>query len=63
MFLKRFKKIRFILKDWPNDPFIKGSYHNIAPGQEDALATLQEYNGETVKTLFAPIDNTLFFAG
>lgn len=48
---------------WPNDPYIKGSYHYIAPGQEETLSTLHEHNGEIVKTLFAPIDSTLFFAG
>lgn len=48
---------------WPNDPYIKGPYHYIAPGQEEALTTLHEYNGEMVKNLFAPIDNKIFFAG
>ncbi len=48
---------------WPNDPFIGGSYHIIAPGQEELLTTLEEYNGETVKSLFAPINDQLFFAG
>jgi monoamine oxidase len=48
---------------WPNDPYIKGSYHNIAPGQEEVLTALQELDREMVKTLFAPIDGKLFFAG
>lgn len=47
---------------WPNDPYIKGSYSNIAPGQE-YLLEMHEESGETVKTLFAPIDQTLYFAG
>ncbi len=48
---------------WPNDPYIKGSYHYIGPEQEEALTRLHEHNGETVKTLFAPINNKIFFAG
>lgn len=48
---------------WPNDPYAKGSYSYIAPGQEVLLAATHSENGEKVRTLFAPIDNTLFFAG
>lgn len=48
---------------WPNDPYAGGSYSYIAPGQESLLTTLGEHEGETIKTLFAPIDNRLYFAG
>jgi monoamine oxidase len=48
---------------WPNDPFAKGSYSYVAAGQEAVLTATQEVEGETVKSLFAPIDQTLFFAG
>ncbi len=48
---------------WPNDPFAKGSYSYVAAGQEALLTAAQEEEGETVKSLFAPIDQTLFFAG
>lgn len=48
---------------WSNDPFVKGSYSYVAAGQEDLLTATQEVEGETVKSLFAPIDQTLFFAG
>lgn len=48
---------------WSNDPFVKGSYSYIAAGQEELLTTIQEEQGERVRTLFAPIDNRLFFAG
>lgn len=48
---------------WPNDPYVKGSYSYIAPGQETLMTATQEVDGETVKTLFAPIDQKLFFAG
>jgi len=48
---------------WPNDPYAKGSYSYISPGQEILLTTMSEEKGETVKTLFAPIDQKLYFAG
>jgi len=48
---------------WPNDPFAKGSYSCIGAGQEEAFTSTLEIAGERVKTLFAPIDNRLFFAG
>ena len=48
---------------WPNDPFAQGSYSCIGAGQEELFTSLDDVEGETVKTLFAPIDNTLFFAG
>ncbi len=48
---------------WPNDPFAQGTYSYIAPGQETLLTALQKYNNVTVKALFAPIDQQLYFAG
>jgi monoamine oxidase len=48
---------------WPNDPYIKGTYSYIAPGQEMLLAATHHDNEEIVKTLFAPIDRSLYFAG
>ncbi len=48
---------------WPNDPYIKGSYHYIAPGQEEVLTAQHKDAHETVMTLFAPVDDTLYFAG
>lgn len=48
---------------WPNDPYAKGSYSCIAPGQETVFTALKEERGEVVKTLFAPIDQKLYFAG
>lgn len=47
---------------WPNDPYVKGSYSYIAAGQEAVLTELSEVEGESVKTLFAPIGQ-LYFAG
>ena len=48
---------------WPLDPFAQGSYSYIPAGQEEAYTSMTQVEGEKVKTLFAPIDNTLFFAG
>lgn len=52
-----------VAHSWPNDPYAKGSYSCIAPGQETAMTALEHYGHETVKNLFAPIDQTLYFAG
>jgi monoamine oxidase len=48
---------------WPNDPFAKGSYSYIAAGQEKIMTSMHEELGETVKTLFRPVDQKLYFAG
>ncbi len=48
---------------WPNDPYAGGSYSYIAPGQETLLTDTQEVLGEQVRTLFAPVDEKLYFAG
>jgi len=48
---------------WPNDPYVKGSYSYISQGQEEALLNTVQEDGEEVKALFAPIDQTLYFAG
>jgi monoamine oxidase len=48
---------------WPNDPYVKGSYAYIAPGQEVLLTATQTEDEEQVKTLFAPIGQSLYFAG
>lgn len=50
-------------KSWPLDPFVKGSYSYIAPGQEEVFTSVIEVAGETVKELFAPIDHKIYFAG
>lgn len=48
---------------WPNDPFAKGTYAYISPGQEKLMQEIQMEGEEKVKSLFAPIDQRLFFAG
>lgn len=47
---------------WPNDPFAKGSYSYISPGQEELYTSMIEENGEIFKSLFRPI-NHLYFVG
>lgn len=48
---------------WPNDRFVKGTYSYIAPGQEETFTSIENIDGEEVKTLFAPIDQKLYFVG
>ena len=48
---------------WPNDPYVKGSYSYISPGQETLLTAITEEKGEKFKLLFAPIEQKLYFAG
>jgi monoamine oxidase len=48
---------------WPNDLFARGSYSYIPAGQEESYASVIEVENERVKSLFAPINRTLFFAG
>ncbi len=48
---------------WPNDPYAKGSYSYIAAGQESLLTALENNEKEVFKTLFAPINKKLYFAG
>jgi len=48
---------------WTQDPYVKGSYSYIASGQETLLTATRKELGEIVKTLFAPIDQTLYFVG
>ncbi len=48
---------------WGCDLYAKGSYSYITAGQEECILTLQNFNGEKVKSLFVPIGETLFFAG
>jgi len=48
---------------WPEDPYAKGSYSYIAPGQEILLTAIHQEQGEFTKTLFTPVGRTLYFAG
>jgi len=52
-----------IAYSWSSDPYAKGSYSTVGPGQELLYNSIQEALGEKVKALFVPIDNRLFFAG
>ncbi|KAF3362698.1 Uncharacterized protein PHSC3_000685 [Chlamydiales bacterium STE3] len=48
---------------WINDPYARGSYAYVSPGQENLLTELKKAKGQVFKKLFAPIDNKLYFAG
>jgi len=48
---------------WPNDPFAQGAYSCVGAGQEELFTSIIEVKGQRVKSLFAPIDESLFFAG
>ncbi len=48
---------------WTNDPYVQGSYSYVAAGQEGVMTATSREKGEIVKTMFAPIDQRLYFAG
>ena len=48
---------------WPNDRFAKGTYSYIAHGQEELFTSIENIDGEEAKTLFAPLDQRLYFVG
>lgn len=48
---------------WANDPYAQGSYSSLCAGHEQLFTATQLYDGELVKNLFAPRNNTLFFVG
>jgi monoamine oxidase len=48
---------------WPNDPYAQGAYSCIGAGQEELFTSLTEVKGDKVKNLFAPINESFFFAG
>lgn len=47
---------------WVNDPYVKGSYAYLSPGQEKIFMSIIEKEGEKFKSLFAP-HQSLYFAG
>ncbi|MGE3955002.1 MAG: flavin monoamine oxidase family protein [Parachlamydiales bacterium] len=48
---------------WPADPYAGGSYSYVGAGQEGLLTSTTEHKGTLFRTLFAPIDDTLYFIG
>lgn len=48
---------------WLCDPYAKGSYSYFAAGQESWCMQTEEHFGERVRSVFAPIEDTLYFAG
>jgi monoamine oxidase len=49
--------------NWAADPYAQGSYSCIGVGQDECFTSTTQYHGETVKQLFQPIHDRLFFAG
>lgn len=49
--------------NWYQDSYSRGSYSSISAKQNEIFTAMTDYQGEQVKTLFAPIDDRLFFAG
>lgn len=47
---------------WPNDPYAKGSYAYISPGQEEVFTRIENVGDEKAKALFTPVEN-IYFAG
>ncbi|HUD00998.1 MAG TPA: NAD(P)/FAD-dependent oxidoreductase [Rhabdochlamydiaceae bacterium] len=52
-----------VAHSWAKDRFAQGAYSCCGAGQEELFTSTIEIGGKKVKTLFAPIDNSLFFAG
>lgn len=48
---------------WVKDPFIGGSYSFIEAGREKMWSDFTEVGGELFRTLFSPIEKTLYFVG
>ncbi len=48
---------------WVQDPFSKGSYSNFGVDQLEFFNEMIEIEGETVRKVFRPINNRIFFAG
>lgn len=48
---------------WWNDPYTQGSYAYVGVGQEKVLLATETVNGFQIASLFAPINNSIFFAG
>lgn len=48
---------------WMNEEFSKGSYSSWGIDQFASFDATEDHLGETVRTVFRPIDNSIFFAG
>lgn len=52
-----------VFKSWVHDPYAKGSYSNRAPGTSAWLNECTTYHGETLRNVFLPVEDKIFFAG
>ncbi|NNM43575.1 MAG: FAD-dependent oxidoreductase [Chlamydiae bacterium] len=49
--------------NWSLEPYSKGAYSNFGIDQHEPFTLIEEVLGETVKKVFRPIGNKIFFAG
>jgi monoamine oxidase len=52
-----------VAKSWWEDIYAKGSYSNFGVGLKEQFDEKTTYKGVSVKTMFEPVDNRVFFAG
>jgi len=52
-----------VAKSWVQDPYAQGSYSNVSIALKKLFFEKTPYKNIQVKTLFKPIDDTLFFIG
>jgi len=52
-----------VAKSWVSDPYTKGSYSNYSVALEDQLKQIIPYRNITVKKIFQPINDQIFFIG
>lgn len=52
-----------VAHSWLCDPYAKGAFSSIAPGQDKLMCAIEEVEGEKVKSLFKPIEGSVYFAG
>ncbi len=55
--------IQALAISWKDEEFSKGSYSNLAPHQEKIFQRFIDIQGETLKSVFRPINEQIFFAG
>jgi monoamine oxidase len=52
-----------VAKSWQEDPYAKGSYSNFGIDLKERFAEKIIYKGVTVKALFEPVEDRVFFIG
>lgn len=54
---------RPVVKSWVDDPYAKGSYSCLGLNINNVMGKTKQYQGITVKTIFEPISEQVFFIG